>query len=481
MKEIRIRFGTDGWRGVIADEFTVEGVRIVSQGVSNYLKKKIKSGKKPCVVVGYDTRFLSQRFAEEAAGVLRLNDIKVLFSDRIVPTPVISFTVVERKADLGIMITASHNPYYYNGYKIKGPFGGSATMDIIAEVEKEVDDVLKNTENYGKYLYPENTDRPDIEEVDFFPSYKQNLLSKVDTGKIKNFNFKLLLEPMYGATQGIYKNIIQPFSPENVTEIHSELNPSFGGISPEPIGDNLAEAKSTLLGKKSKLAICLDGDGDRIAALGEKGNYISSHHLFAIILWYLAGRKKMKGKVVKSVNLSSVLDKICLKYNLKLISTPVGFKYVAEEILEGGVIMGGEESGGLWAGGDTPERDGMLMGLKLIEIICSTSMTLNQILEEIYNEFGYFVIDRTDYEVDLNQKENLKSLLEEDIPKIIRKAGVRNVITIDGYKYMMEDGSWIMIRLSGTEAVVRVYTESSSEKKVKDLQELGKRVISSVF
>ena len=286
---------------------------------------------------------------------------------------------------------------------------------------------------------------------------------------------------MYGAAQGIYKEIIKKFSPENITEIHSEINPSFGGINPEPIGDNLAEAKSVLLDKKCKLAICLDGDGDRIAALGEKGNYISSHHLFAIVLWYLASRKKMRGKVVKSVNLSSVLDRICLKYNLQLMTTPVGFKYIAKEILKGGVIMGGEESGGLWAGGDTPERDGMLMGLKLLEIICTTGMTLNQILEEIYDKFGYFVFDRIDYEIDLNQKENLKSLLEKDIPKILKEAGARDVITLDGYKYMIDDRNWIMIRLSGTEAVVRVYTEGSGDKEVKDLQELGKRVISSVL
>lgn len=354
-------------------------------------------------------------------------------------------------------------------------------MDIIADVEKEVSEVIKNAESYKEYLYPEETDRPGIERTDFLPAYKHNILSKVDTDIIKNFDFKLLLEPMYGAAQGIYKKIIQQFNPENVTEIHSEINPSFGGINPEPIGDNLAEAKSTLLRKKYRLAICLDGDGDRIAALGEDGNYISSHHLFAIVLWYLADRKKMRGKVVKSINLSSVLDKICSKYGLEVKTTPVGFKYIAEEILKGGVIMGGEESGGLWAGGDIPERDGMLMGLKLIEIICDTGMTLNQILKKIYDEFGYFVFDRIDHEIDMDQKKNLKDLLERGIPKILKEAGVKEVITLDGYKYIMENGSWIMIRLSGTEAVVRVYTEGGSDKEVRYLQELGKKVLESAF
>jgi phosphomannomutase len=354
-------------------------------------------------------------------------------------------------------------------------------MDIIMKIEDEISEVFKNTVKYRDFLYSKSTNGNNIKKVDFISSYRQNILGQVNRDVIKGFDFGLLLEPMYGAAQGIYRSIIETFNPKSLTEIHSALNPAFGGINPEPIGDNLAEAKSILKDKKFKLAICLDGDGDRIAVLGENGNYISSHHIYAIVLWYLATRKKMKGKVVKSVNLSSIVDKICSKYNLELITTPVGFKYIAEEILKGGVIIGGEESGGLWAGGDLPERDGMLIGLKLLEIICSTGMTVNQILEEIYNEFGYFVFDRIDYEIGLRQKESLKSLLVKDIPDILKKAGAGRVIVIDGYKYIMEDGSWIMIRPSGTEAVVRIYTEGESDKKVKYLQELGKKVISHVF
>ena len=481
MEENTIKFGTDGWRGVIADSFTFEGVRIVTQGVSNYLRKKVKKDLKPCVVIGYDTRFLSDKFASVSAEVFARNDIRVYFSDRFTSTPILSYAVLEKKADLGIMITASHNPFYYNGYKIKGPFGGSAAMDIIEEVEKEVGEVLKNIEDYREFLYPEKKEDEAIEKVDFFSSYRQKILGQVDREIIEGFDFGLLLEPMYGATQGMFKGILDTFNPKNLFEIHSILNPGFGGINPEPIGDNLAEAKQILIDKKYKMAICLDGDGDRIAALGEEGNYISSHHLYAIVLWYLARIKKVKGKVIKSVNLSSIVDKICAKYDLDLITTPVGFKYIAEQIIKGGVIMGGEESGGLWAGGDLPERDGMLMGLKLLEIVCSMNMTINQILEDIYNEFGYFVFNRIDYKIGPEQKENLKALLEKGIPDILKKAGAGGVVTIDGYKYIMEDGSWIMIRPSGTEAVVRVYTEGESDKKIKYLQELGKEVIDSVF
>ncbi len=481
MKEKVIKFGTDGWRGLIADEFTFKGVRIVSQAVSNYLKKKVPGNKKPFILLGFDTRFLSERFAQVTAEIFALNDITAHLSDRIITTPMLSYAVVERKADLGIMITASHNPYYYNGYKIKSPFGASATMDIITEVEKEVDEVLENTGKYEKLLNFKSAGGGTVKRVDLLTGYRENILGQVNKDVIRGFDFGLLLEPMYGAAQGIFKDILETFSPKNLAEIHSILNPSFGGINPEPIGDNLAEARDILKDKKYKMAICLDGDGDRIALLGEGGNYISSHHIYAIVLWYLASVKKVKGRVIKSINLSSIIDKICAKYNLELMETPVGFKYIAEEILKGGVIAGGEESGGLWAGGILPERDGILMGLKLLEIICSLGMTVNQILDEIYNEFGYFVFDRTDYKIGLQQKENLKSLLEEGIPGILKNAGAGDVVTLDGYKYIMDDGSWIMIRPSGTEAVVRVYTEGESEEKTKYLQGLGKKIIDSVF
>jgi alpha-D-glucose phosphate-specific phosphoglucomutase len=480
MKEKIIKFGTDGWRGIIADDFTVSGVRVVSQAVSNYLKKKVPDGRKPFVVVGYDTRFLSERFARTAAGVFEQNDIITCLSNGIVTSPMLSYAVIERKADLGIMITASHNPYQYNGYKIKGPFGGSATMDIITEVEEEVDEVLENTEKYNRFLSAAEKSMDAVKTADFLTSYRENILGQVNADIIRGFDFGLLLEPMYGAARGIFKEIVETFNPGNLIEIHSVLNPAFGGINPEPIGDNLAEAKKILKEKKCRMAICLDGDGDRIALLGEEGNYISSHHIYAIVLWYLARIKKSKGRIIKSVNLSSIVDKICAKYNLELIETPVGFKYIAAEILRGGVIMGGEESGGLWAGGILPERDGMLMGLRVLEIICGLGMSVNQILDEIYNEFGYFVFDRTDYKISPAQKDRLKSLLERGIPETLKSAGAEKVITIDGYKYIMNDGSWIMIRPSGTESVVRVYTEGGSEEKTKYLQELGKKIIDGV-
>ncbi len=480
MEEIIIKFGTDGWRGIIADDYTFRGVEIVSQAVSNYLNKKYGGSRKPVVAIGYDTRFLSAKFARAAAVIFTLNNIQTYYSERIIPTPVLSYAVVKRKADLGIMITASHNPYYYNGYKIKGFFGSSATMDIIKEIEVELNDVIGNVKQYERFLNSESKSNTDIKGFDFLSDYRENILSQVDTDVIKDFDFNLLLEPMYGAARGIFSDILGSISSVKIEEIHSILNPGFGGINPEPIGDNLNEAREVVKNKNYKLAICLDGDGDRIAALGEGGNYISSHHLYSIFLWYLARVKKVKGRVVKSVNLTSTIDKICKKYNLDLVTTPVGFKYIVEEIIKGGVVMGGEESGGLWAGGSIPERDGMLMGLRLLEIIRNLDMSVNQILDEIYNEFGYFEFSRIDYKTNIEQKERLKYIMAKGIPDILKKEGVKEVVTLDGYKYIIEDGSWLMIRPSGTESVVRVYAEGESEEKTNYLQGIGEKIISSV-
>jgi alpha-D-glucose phosphate-specific phosphoglucomutase len=475
MKE-EIKFGTDGWRGVIGFDFVDEKVKIISSGISQYLDDKNKNKNHPGkIIVGYDTRFLSYKFAETAARIFTENGISTLISSSYVSTPMVSYAVVKNKADLGIMITASHNPYYYNGYKIKGPYGGSATPDIVSEIGKKVNS-LKNIKDHE----PNGHAREDFNKLDLVPGYKKYILSLVDTDIIKGFKFPLLIDPMYGAGQTTYKNILQSLNPSEVYEIHSNINTSFGGINPEPVGDNLNEAIAALKEKHCKLAICLDGDGDRIGAIGEEGNFVSSHHIFAIVLNYLIKYKKLHGKVVKTFTTSSIIDRICKKYDLELITTPVGFKYISEEILSGGVIMGGEESGGLWASGYIPERDGMLMGLILLEILCRSGKTVNEILEDIYNEFGYFIYRRQDYATNPDKKEKLNKLLSTRIPEPLKNEGAGEPVTGDGYKYFLADGSWLMIRVSGTEAVTRVYVESSSSQRLEHLHKLGKKLLSDL-
>jgi len=282
---------------------------------------------------------------------------------------------------------------------------------------------------------------------------------------------------MYGAGQNIYISILREFGLKNVYEIHNIFNPAFGGINPEPIGKNISEAQNFVRQNKIKAGICVDGDADRIGVVGEEGNFISSHHIFAIVLADLIKNKKTKGRVIKTVTTSSIIDRMAQKNNLELFQTPVGFKYIGEEIMKGDVIMGGEESGGLWTNGNIPERDGMLMGLKLLEIMVRENKTLNQILEELYNQYGYFVYGRNDYEIGIKRRDELKILLKSKIPALIEKEKVNELITIDGFKYVLEDGSWLMIRPSGTEAVVRVYAESLDETRLKDLLKIGMKVV----
>ena len=476
MEDKKIKFGTDGWRGIISDDFTMERVRIVTLGVCNYLKKKIE-GRTPLVAIGYDTRFMSGHFAQASADIFSSNGIKVLLSTGIIPTPTLSTAVVKRGADLGIMITASHNPYYYNGYKIKESFGGSATMEIIGEIETEVGQVNSSYEGSGTPAGDGGSVSGNIIRTDFTGEYIEHALGQVDADILKGFDLRLLFEPMYGASQEIFRKILSSFDPKNITEIHAEINPGFGKLNPEPIGDNLNEAIDALKENKCQFGICLDGDGDRIGALGEEGNYISSHHIFAMVLRDLAQRRKLKGRVIKTVTTSSIIDRICTRFGLELEITPVGFKYIGEKIIEGGVIMGGEESGGLWSYGNIPERDGMIMGLRLLEIICREKRTPNQILEDIYGEFGYFDYQRTDYEISMEQKKKLISILESGTPAVLKDAGAGEAVTIDGYKYHIDESSWVMIRPSGTEAVVRIYSEGESSEKSAYLQGLGKKIM----
>ena len=484
-----IKFGTDGWRGIIAREFTFENVLLISQGISNYLKSKVNlKGKIPKVVIGYDTRFMSDLFAESAAQIFSGNEIITELSETFIPTPVLSNAVVSREADLGIMITASHNPYIYNGYKIKGPYGGSATMDIINDIENFVNDGINDGSLKQKIeLINKNKDNKDIKDNNnynsyfkkdnFLPDYKKNITNLINIEFLKKVNFDVLIDPMYGAGQGIYFSILKDFNSDNhYYEIHNIFNPSFGGINPEPVGLNILEAINFIKQNKIKAGICLDGDADRIGAIGEDGNFVSSHHIFAIVLRDLIKNKKTTGRVIKTVTTSSIINRIAEKNNLKLLITPVGFKYIAEEIIKGNVLMGGEESGGLWANGNIPERDGMLMGLKLLEIMAKENKTLNQILHEVYKEYGYFVYERNDYEMEIKERDKLKSLLELKIPSIIERQKIKEVITIDGFKYVFDDNSWLMIRPSGTEAVVRVYAESYNEKRLKELLKIGKEV-----
>ncbi len=486
-----IKFGTDGWRGITGFDFTAEKVKIISAGITRYLQGNSNPGfEKPVqrnpakVVVGYDTRFLSERFAETAAGIFHNNGIDTTLSDDYITTPVLSSAVVKNKADLGIMITASHNPYFYNGYKIKSSFGGSATMDTIGKIEEEVNDIASNKSLLKEYTAENETGNnsgDNISSEDFTKDYKELVFGHIDISLIKkNLDFPVLIDPMFGAGQVLFKEILSGLSRSKIYSIHDSLNTSFGGINPEPIGDNLKDAIEGLKQNRCKIGLCIDGDGDRIGAIGENGNFVSSHHIFAIALDYLIKEKKLSGKVVKTVSTSSIIDRMCRKYDLELLIKPVGFKYINEEICNGDVIIGGEESGGLWTHGYIPERDGIVMGLLLLEIICKRGRSINEILKDIYNEYGFFLYKRADYEFENSKKKKLTELLTSGTPEILKAEGAKEPVIIDGYKYLFNDGSWIMVRPSGTESVVRIYAESDTTDKLDHLHGLGIKLLDSI-
>jgi len=352
-------------------------------------------------------------------------------------------------------------------------------MEIVTEIESEVN---KNLDfSYPEdFLYKDPLKEDLISLKDLRPGYRKKLLGLIDQELIKSYEHNIIIEPMYGASQGFFRKILESLQPDSITEIHGEVNTSFGGINPEPIGDNLIPAVESIKNSKAEIAICLDGDGDRIAALGAFGNFISSHHIFALLLHDLIKRGDIQGKVIKTVSVSSIIDRMCKANGIELVTRPIGFKYIGEEILKGGVIAGGEESGGLWVKGSIPERDGILIGLRLLEIISREKKSVNDILEDIYQKYGSFNYIRNDYHISNEQKEKVKESLSLAVPDIIKAAGAEKVVTIDGFKYFFGDGSWLMIRPSGTEAVVRVYTESGTKGKSLGLQELGKKTIESI-
>lgn len=476
-----IRFGTDGYRAIIAEDFTTEKVKIISQGVSEYLEHDAKlKAKTAKVVIGYDSRFLSGLFAKRAAQVFSANNIETHLSDAFCTSPVVSNTVVSLNADLGIMITASHNPYPYNGYKIKGAFGGSATMDIVQKIEERVNEDIENGLFY-RYIPADGQDAKKIQEGDFTKKYMDTILKLIDVEAIRDIDFKFLIDPMYGAGQKVLKDKMDELAPGKAMEIHSEFNPAFGGINPEPIGHNLDEAIATLRQQHCKLAICLDGDGDRIGALDEDGTFVSSHHIFALVLESIIQDGNTDGKVVKTVSTSSIIERICTQNDIPYITTPVGFKYIADYILKDRIIMGGEESGGLWFRPNIPERDGILFGLKILEIVSKRGKSLKELLQALYEKYNYFEYARRDYAIETSHKAALVRFLQETVPVEIKDKGFKELLTIDGFKYVLEDGSWIMFRPSGTEDVVRVYTESDNSQKVKGLQEVGEKIIYGVM
>lgn len=445
-----IKFGTDGWRAVIADTYTFENVRRVSLATAKVFKDhpKIKNG----IVIGYDTRFLSKEFAASAAEIFGSEGIKVFLTDSFVTTPTISLLTKDKNLAYGVMITASHNPYMYNGFKLKDEFGGSMSPDEIIKVERELKNIgeVKGFKKLDCLL-----NEKIVEYIDGRKYYIENLKKKIDINIIKNNKIKILYETMYGTGQNTLSEII------NIEQLHAEFNPSFGGGAPEPVEKNLKEAMGKMRDGKYDIGIVTDGDADRIAIIDESGKFLDAQKTFALLLKYLHFYKGWTGKVVRGYSTSDLIKKYCEKYNMQLETVPIGFKHISKLMISDDVLIGAEESGGIGIKGHLPERDGVFNGLLYLEMIAKTGKSVSQLKKDLENEFGIYFYKRIDVHTTESLKQDTLSKCKQ--MKIGDKIGFKKILEIgnlDGYKYSFENG-WIIIRASGTEPLLRFYCETN--------------------
>ena len=474
-----IKFGTDGWRGVIADDFTFDRLWLVACAIVRYVLSDAE-GRKPLLLIGYDTRFNSDRFAELCAIAASCLGLPVKIAESFVPTPSISYATVDLKADGAIMITASHNPARYDGIKFKASYGGSASTTITAEIERHLKNVQENPPPRPDVLFEDVLAEGKVELFDPIPSYLDKVVSMTNPDVFPAKDLKVMFDPMYGAGQGLFPAALSKLEME-CSQIHGEHNPLFPGLMPEPIGDNLNDLREAVVGGGYHVGIAVDGDADRVTAVDATGRFISSHMVFALLLKHLVEVRKWTGAVVKTVSTTTMIDRLCDRYGLKLYVVPVGFKYIADLMLEEDILIGGEESGGTGIKNHIPERDGTLIGLMLVEIMATNGKTLGELIDELMEELGQrFVFLRRDTELTQAHKEALLEKLHELKPDGIGGLKVVNIETIDGLKFHREDGSWVMLRVSGTEPVVRVYAEATSEQEVMDLVDDGIKLINQV-
>ncbi|MFH1826290.1 MAG: phosphoglucomutase/phosphomannomutase family protein [bacterium] len=459
-----IKFGTDGWRAKIADEFTFDNVRLVTQAFVEWLKEKGTTERG--VIIGYDNRFQSEDFARAAAEVCSGAGIKkTLLTHQSVTSPIISFAVNDLGLAAGIMITASHNPPLWNGFKIKEDFGGSARPETTKIIEAKLKtglDIKPGSDN--------------IQLVDPKGPYLAKIKSLVNLDFLKQAPLKIIIDPMHGSGAGLFQSLGL-----NVIEIRGQRNPLFGGVNPEPLPVNLEESfsfvKEAALEHPDKLMACivLDGDGDRLAAIDRSGTFINTHNVFTLLLYHLITHRNAQGNVVKTFNISNLVDKLCARHNRKLYVTPIGFKYVADLMLKEDIILGGEESGGMGIQGFIPERDGVLAGLMLFELMAKEKKNLSQILETIMKELGFFYYDRIDLHTD--QAKDIVNRLKINPPSTFAGIVVKKTEDLDGIKFIFIDESWILFRASGTEPLLRVYVEARSNDQVKQILGAGENLI----
>ena len=463
-----IKFGTDGWRAVIADDFIFDNVRQVARAIASYVLKH--EDPKRGVIVGYDTRFTSPRAARITAEVLAEAGIPVKLANDYTPTPAVSYAVKNLQAAGGVMITSSHNPFNWNGMKFKAKFGGSATPAIMNAIEAELSAVPRGQ-------------KAAIEEIDSKQPYIAAISAFADLPLIAKANFKFVVDSMYGAGRGV---LTQVFAERNIQHaaIRQELNPLFPGINPEPIELNLAQLQEVVVKEKCHAGFATDGDADRIGAVAEDGSFVDAHKIFAVLLRWLLERKKWPGEVVRAFNTTRMIDRICTKYGRKLNECPIGFKYIADLMMERDILIGGEESGGIGYSRFLPERDGILNSLLLANVMAEEGKPLGQLVADLQKEYGAHFYGRRDLHIAEEVKQAAIQRAKSEQTKRLGNYAVLKKENLDGIKFFLDapthgNGAeaWILFRASGTEPLLRVYAEAASPELVEEILASGEKFV----
>jgi phosphomannomutase len=470
----QIKFGTDGWRAVIAEDFTFSNLERVAQATADFWAANPVAGTEKKVVVGYDRRFLSDEFGRRAAEVFAGNEFQVILAPEPTPTPSVSFAVWQQHAVGGVMLTASHNPPIFNGFKLKAHYGGSADAATCQAVEAALDNNSIRAQNLEE---AQRSGRLHIQDIR--PAHYAALKKLVDFKLIARSKLRFAHEALFGVGAGCFEQLLA-HTTCRVTTLNGNHDPLFGGINPEPIEKNYARSAAFLKRHPHDICLVTDGDADRVGGMDGRGNYLSTHQLICLVLRHFIVNRKGRGRVVKALTTTAMMDKICAAYGLELVETGVGFKYIVAEILKGSVLLGAEESGGIAFPGHIPERDGIAAGLVLLEMLAMERALVTRLLAALEKEYGPHRYGRIDTHFPLEKRAALMEFLKRNPPAKLLRSPVVDVKSYDGVKFIAQDGSWLMLRGSGTEPILRIYAETSSDAAVSKLLKLGTQLTRQV-
>ena len=462
------KFGTDGWRGIIAEDFTLANARIVAHAIARYVVRNEDARKG--VIIGYDHRFVSDGIASAVADVISATGTPVFLTDKPCPTPAVSLIVRQRGAAGGLMITASHNPYQWNGIKYKASYGSSALPLIVAQIEQELEVVLQG----GVLPLPPRQDL--ISALEPRAPYLDALEKLVDWKRLRDAKFRFVFDPMHGSAAGLLPEL---FGRNGIhsDEIRGTRDPRFGGVHPEPIEPHIEDLRQAVRAGKYDAGFCADGDGDRIGAIDRDGSFVNPHQIFALLVWHLAGTRNLPGDIAKTFSVTKLIDKLAAKFSRKLHETPIGFKYICELMLEQNILIGGEESGGIGTNLYLPERDATVSALFLAEVMAWQGKSLGELLAALHSEFGEYHYGRVDLDLKPGQKEKaIAHFSNGKLNRILDLPVVRRE-DMDGIKVYLGEAGWVMVRASGTENLLRVYSETSKPESTRCILEAVTQIV----